>query len=202
LKNPVTDFSTLDKQRRYWESADPSLVGPLDASRLGGWIRELHPEDLSGRILDHGCGVGRVYEAIAKPSSYIGVDINEKYLEIFRSKHPEAIIMKLSSWELPFLPEYFDHIISYSVFTHFDVHQMAFMLGEFNRVLKVNGEVLLTIFREEEVKTPIGNWTTVSRDLFGCLLNTLGFEVVNEVLIPESGYHQDFILAKKQDDVV
>ncbi len=202
MRGARVNFSTLDRQKQYWDSVSPSLVGPISALALGKWIRKLHPEPLSGRILDHGCGIGRVYEAIGRPSNYIGVDISDKYLEIFRARHPEATIIKLSSWELPFLPKYFDHIISFSVFTHFDVHQMTFMLGEFNRVLKLNGEILLTIFRKEEVKRPVGNWKTISRNLFSRLLDVLGFEIINEVLIPESGYHQDFILAKKRDNIV
>lgn len=130
--------------------------------------------DASSSVLDIGCGVGRLPIGMlaewGSPRDYVGVDVNGVSIEWcarnLEARHPELHFVHLDianerynrggrpideSFRLPFEPERFDAIFLYSVFSHMESDDVRAYLGEFRRLLRPGGGVLLTAFVEERV---------------------------------------------------
>ena len=97
------------------------------------------------RILDSGCGNGRLYELFRdKDVEYIGVDNSEKLIEKAREKYGDYFKVA-NLFELPFSDKYFDSIWSVAVFHHIPSKQLRLKaLKEMGRVLKKNGKIIMT----------------------------------------------------------
>ena len=129
------------------------------------------------RILDFGCGQGRLVNGIfsLKKSfhSYIGIDTNIKsinwcnrwlsrYSDKFRFIFLPAFNARYNQKadglkSLPFSEDNFDIIFLNSVFSHMLSSDITFYLNEFNRILSENGRIYLTAFIEENVPPEIEN---------------------------------------------
>jgi SAM-dependent methyltransferase len=102
------------------------------------------------RVLDFGCGIGRVLHAApeADPAGeYWGCDIDVRSIS-WLSEHLSPPLHVLQSGELPPLPfpdEHFDLIYAFSVFTHLSSSWSAWLL-ELHRLLKDDGVLMLTVF--------------------------------------------------------
>lgn len=107
-----------------------------------------HIEPLMSRkytkILDFGCGVGRLANKIAqKTNQYIGVDIIEPALKL--APHiPNAQFIHLKNNSLPFIDCSFDLIIIITVLQHIvDNKQFSLWSNELSRVLENNGQLII-----------------------------------------------------------
>jgi trans-aconitate methyltransferase len=122
------------------------------AYELFGSLHERYAQSLNpaSRVLDFGCGWGRVIRFFLKevaPENLIGIDAL-----------PEAITSCLNTnhWcrfelcdTLPptfFEPETFDLIYAYSVFSHLSEATHKSWLEEFERLLEPSGVLILTTF--------------------------------------------------------
>lgn len=114
---------------------DPGAEGLLSP-----WLRKKRLQKarpyIHGKVLDYGCGVGALVE-LCKPDSYLGVDINEKAIEVARKNHPGFHFVT----DIP-QGEKFDTIISLAVIEH--VSDPAALLEEFMVMLKPKGRIVLT----------------------------------------------------------
>ncbi|MBI2624432.1 methyltransferase domain-containing protein [Candidatus Parcubacteria bacterium] len=141
-----------------------------EADRL---IRHCGLQRLS-RVLDVGCGVGRlaigISDRVGEIARYCGVDVHagairwcENYLA---PAHPSGTFMHLDlanprynptgrplneHFRFPFGDQSFDIIYLYSVFSHMMVRDVCAYLQEFRRLLAANGIVFLTAFVESGV---------------------------------------------------
>lgn len=124
-----------------------------DFSRTrGNWwagldfIKEYIPKN--GKVLDFGCGNGRLLKFIKKDSieiKYEGVDISERLIAIAQEKYPKRnfkVIEKEDS--LPFDNDDFDTVIALAVFHHFNPEMAVGALREMQRVMKRDGVLILT----------------------------------------------------------
>jgi SAM-dependent methyltransferase len=137
--------------------------------RLAGHVVdlcELAPDD---RVLDVGCGIGRVAlpltEHLGPAGSYEGFDIVEDAIEWCRTnitaRHPNFRFRHAdlhndrynptgslddTSYVFPFEDASFDVVILTSVFTHMLPVGLAQYTGEIARVLRPGGRVLVTMF--------------------------------------------------------
>lgn len=126
------------------------------------------------RVLDVGCGVGRlaigIVDRVGEIARYCGVDVHaaairwcENYLA---SAHPTCTFTYLDlsnprynptgrplgkHFQFPFGDQSFDIIYLYSVFSHMMVRDVCAYLREFRRLLAANGVVFLTAFVEPGV---------------------------------------------------
>lgn len=104
------------------------------------------------RILEIGCASGRVLRHFAVQSQINevwGTDINHRHIRWlfeFMPSHVRPIAMPALP-QLPVEDNYFDLITAYSVFTHIDVFETAF-LAEIRRALKPGGLAYLTVHTE------------------------------------------------------
>jgi len=192
-------FKTIKEQIKYWNNTSSHSVGPIPPGGMSKKIRQIYPESL-GRVLDFGCGHGRLYTALKPFDYYVGVDISHKFLTIFRNQYPLVPLVLIENFKIPLMSNDFDTVLCYSVFTHMHANHMDLILAEFRRVLKPNGRVLVSIFELEVVGAPTKhNWVMIERKKFLDLCAKHAFVVVGEGEIPDSQNYQTlFILEKKR----
>ena len=121
--------------------------------RLANDLREAFPPDFSwndARILDYGCGVGRVLRHFAGHADqwqeFWGCDIHDESISWLKANlsPPFRFANNLEMPHLPFKDSYFDLIYGISVFTHLTEDQWEGWLKELRRIMRPSGVVLLT----------------------------------------------------------
>jgi ubiquinone/menaquinone biosynthesis C-methylase UbiE len=153
------DFKKFQPLGETWEERAKKygLRPVLDPTDLIGakneYIDTLHKIALSKylssckneRILDFGCGIGRLTSFLRKTGAkVIGVDITKEMIEKAKKKYPEETFICYDGGKLPFDDNYFDHIVSVYVLQHIttldDFYKTA---KELVRCLKIGGKIYL-----------------------------------------------------------
>lgn len=101
------------------------------------------------RVLDFGCGCGRVlrYWRDLNETQLFGVDINPLLIQWCRSKLSSLAEFRTNQLlpPLDYPDEFFDFIYAISVFTHLSEHAQILWLQELKRVLVKGGLLLFTV---------------------------------------------------------
>ncbi|HEY5286305.1 MAG TPA: class I SAM-dependent methyltransferase [Solirubrobacteraceae bacterium] len=139
-----------------------------DARRL----QETLGVDISSRVLDIGCGVGRlpigIRAQLGSLNHYTGIDVDagsiawcEKHilgedvafihLDLANERYNPSGSSIDQSFRLPLADASFDVIHLYSVFSHMETDDVVAYLREFARLLAPDGAVFLTAFLEDGV---------------------------------------------------
>lgn len=111
------------------------------------FLSELKKQD---RILDLGCGNGRVRNFLPKEiipeGNYFGFDLSEKLLKIARNQNPKDHFFKGDfAQTLPFGSENFEMVISIAAFHHLlNKQDQLNFLKECFRILKPGGKIFIT----------------------------------------------------------
>lgn len=149
---------------------DLSFPNYLTRKRLLYHIAKYIPE-LNGTLLDFGCG-SKPYAALFKVGKYIGLDFENP-------GHPhlnEQIDAFYDGKKIPFANEYFDSVFTSEVLEH--IFNPDEILPEINRVMKMNGKILLTCpfcICEHEVPNDYARYSSFA---IKYLLEKNGFEVI------------------------
>ena len=103
-----------------------------------------------GKILDLGCGSGRNFVKIDE-LEWFGVDFSSEMIELAKDsaykKKMEVNFKKAEVFETGFNEGFFDYILCYSVLHCLDtIGKRINTLKEIHRVLKVGGEVLISVW--------------------------------------------------------
>lgn len=107
------------------------------------------------RILDAGCGTGGMMRALDKFGQVSGIDISHEAINLCRARNLKRV--NLASVEkIPFQEESFDLVTSFDVLYHQWVTNDLIALGEYYRVLKTGGYLL--------VRVPSYNWLRGKHD--------------------------------------
>ena len=176
--NVITD---IEKELAYWDEAakDPDVANKYIANvDLGDCLDAIVNSLLAGSILDIGCGIGRLSEAIAEnaPACQLhGIDISEKMLEL--TPKPTKVKYKLCDGrKIPYPDQSFESVYSMLVFQHIDDAAMLGYIKETYRVLKDNG-----VFRFQFVEGDHDGFVDHNHNLDEVTnwLRDTGFEIAN-----------------------
>lgn len=101
--------------------------------------------DIQGgdRVLDVGCGTGEFTRYIAQRSdcTYLGVDIEDSFIEIAKEQERENLsFQKADALALPFADDSFDVVVSHTFFTGISDPHRAML--EMRRVCKPHGKII------------------------------------------------------------
>lgn len=98
------------------------------------------------KILDIGCGNGRLYKLLEKQTAeYTGLDNSRSLIKIAKKKHPKANFISSDALNLPFESEEFNLIFSIAMFHQIPSRELRLVaLKEMKRVLKNKGTLILT----------------------------------------------------------
>jgi len=134
----------MEKTKDYFDKNVESFSG----SRKELWpeLEELKKYIKDGeRVLDLGCGNGRLFELFKeKQVEYIGVDFSKKLIEKAREKYGNYFQVA-DMFSLPFSDNYFDSVWSIAVFHHIPFKELRLKaLAEIKRALKPGGKTIMT----------------------------------------------------------
>ena len=101
--------------------------------------------NVSGRLLEAGCGTGQWVQFLSKLGhGVVGVDYAFSGLEVGRTHNPNLNLMQADFRKLPFDDESFDYIVSFGAVEH-DINGPEDALREFRRILKPNGKLMCSV---------------------------------------------------------
>lgn len=131
-------------------------------------------QQLTGKLLDFGCGLKPYAQHFAHMRQYIGLDIEQSG----HSHKNEKIDVYYDGNTIPFDNAYFDAIFSSEVFEH--IFNLEDVLPELKRVLKPGGRLLFTCpfaWPEHEIPYDFARYTS-----FGIksIIERNGFKVVEQ----------------------
>lgn len=107
------------------------------------------------RILDAGCGNGRLYQALDEKRNgnyklnYLGIDFSKELIKIARQKYPQAEFKQadLNKSETFNNLNNFDLVFCLAVLHHFPTPESQLkLLKNLNKTLKINGKLILTVW--------------------------------------------------------
>ncbi len=160
-------MKTFVTNRIKRESFQPSLLGFVVSSTY--LIRSnLHKEiaseavNISGSVLDFGCGTKPYSYLFKNVESYIGIDTHHSGHDHTKSN----VDVYYDGKSLPFPDQTFDAVVSFEVFEH--VASIDHALVEVFRVLKPGGKLLLTTpfsYGEHEEPYDFARYTVYGIDL-------------------------------------
>lgn len=122
-------------EKEYWDS------NALDPEVDEKYIADVPVEDckadlgeLSGEVLEIGCGVGRLME-----DGWFGVDTSENMIKIARERNPKLNLFPGDGRTLPHDDNQFDFVYCYLVFQHLPFDAVKGYAKEAARILKDGG---------------------------------------------------------------
>jgi SAM-dependent methyltransferase len=104
-------------------------------------IREQLPAQPDRKILDVACGPG-AFSALFPAESYVGVDINERYIRYAR-RHYRGAFHVMDARRLDFEASTFDDVLVYGLLHHLNDEDSSAVLDGISRVLKPAGRALI-----------------------------------------------------------
>ena len=139
----ISELEIQNKASGYYEDIRYSRLYSKKYQRwwtdkMLSFIKE---ENLKGKVLDNGCGIGSHYEALSKHSRDItGIDISEQMIYKARPRVQKVILG--DSQHLPFKNGNFDLVFSRSLLHHLPNPEVS--VSEISRVLKESGEAVFS----------------------------------------------------------
>ncbi len=138
-----------------------SIAKPFSVSRQKPWsefrilmdmihtmslMNQTNPEIRDIKILDIGCGNGRVAEIAQQCKvEYTGIDVSEKLIQLAREKYPAAHFEIGSMLKLPFPDQSYDMVIAIASLQHIPSDKLRRQaLLEMYRVAKQNDLLFMT----------------------------------------------------------
>ena len=194
--------------RNYFNSKADSwdeVIAETNSRKLRALVDRLDVTPGS-RVLDVGTGTGvfipYLLNKVGNTGKLVALDIAEAMLGVFRSKEcsSDVGLVQADIAFAPFISAYFDAVVCYSAFPHFQDKQGALM--EVSRILKKDGALFIchTISRSEvnDIHRSIPavcNDLLPDGDSMGILLNHTGFGYCSIYDLPDSY----FLSARKLD---
>ena len=137
--------SVLDCQTAYWDrvAAEKRFTLPFNKKKFRNLV------DIEGKVLDLGCGYGRICEIIYGLGyrKVIGLDIAAKMISRGRKQHPHLDLRVLNPGQWPGRPASFDAVVLFAVLTCIPTNKgQQTLLGQIAHVLRPGGILYLSDF--------------------------------------------------------
>ncbi|MEV0606569.1 class I SAM-dependent methyltransferase [Polymorphospora rubra] len=136
-------MTNLASQRRYWDTvgATKTFTHPIDPGWLAGIER-------SARVLDYGCGYGRVMAELSDQgfTAVSGVDVSPVLIQRGRQLRPDLNFTVIESPpELGYGPASFDVVLLFAVLTCIpDDETQRALITELSRLLAPRGVIYVS----------------------------------------------------------
>ncbi|MBI4994033.1 methyltransferase domain-containing protein [Candidatus Peregrinibacteria bacterium] len=99
------------------------------------------------KLLDAGCGGGRLYDFLKnEPIIYTGIDNNKNFLNLARRQHKKVKFKCADLTRLPFPKDSFDAVWCIAVLHHLPKNLQLKALKEICRVLTPKGKFMITVW--------------------------------------------------------
>lgn len=147
----MPDPTALDATRSAYDAvaADYARLLPDASAEAAGDLdliaRLADAVPAGGRILDAGCGTGRMVGHLASLGHYAveGVDLSPGMVALARASHPAAGFTVADLAALPFPGGTFDAVLAWYAIIHTAPEDLAGVVAEFRRILRPHAPVLL-----------------------------------------------------------
>ncbi len=165
-----TILSDPEKKFGKWDAAEFFSTGEREAERVLAMCKSNGITISYGKLLDFGCGVGRMTRAFSGFfASCVGVDVSGKMIGLarkFNSGRPNCEFIASDSALLPFPDKSFEFVFTVLVLQHVPkTSTILRYVAEFIRVAKDNGVVVFQLPKE----VPLGRRIQLRRRLWSWL---------------------------------
>jgi cyclopropane fatty-acyl-phospholipid synthase-like methyltransferase len=143
---------TMSKNLSYWKNFWDNQSTPLHRYNTTTWYdryaREINlilesADYQGGSVLETGCGNGALFNSLnINKTNYVGIDLSETLLDMFRVHHPELKLICADSASF-ISPEKFSLIFSNGVVQYFDTQQLDMYVRNSLAMLDEQGILLL-----------------------------------------------------------
>lgn len=147
------------EQTKVWNSIAEGWSGWRNQVRKD--VLEFSKDWKPGKLLDVGCGSGRNLLYFAeKGFDWYGIDFSSEMIrkakENFKRNkiNPSNRLKVADMIQLPFPDETFDYIISIASLHHLPKEKHIDAIREMRRVLKKNGEMVISVWNKYSIKNP------------------------------------------------
>ncbi len=155
---PRPDYQRLERDVRDRQagSYDSFVDSPYHAAIELGAVFERLCARRGERVIDLGCGTGRVSVPLAESGvRVVGVDFSHASLRQAATKRPDAVFVQADLTKLPFKEGVFDRAVSCQVLEHLpDAAAWRGAFVEAARVLRKEGEIVLTAYHDAWTHRP------------------------------------------------
>jgi ubiquinone/menaquinone biosynthesis C-methylase UbiE len=140
-------YVAADKRGGRWDPEQFLQTGRADVAASAAWLSELGAGPRWNRVLDFGCGAGRLSQALAEHADeVVGVDVSPPMLEVARKLDDTGrctFVLNERQDLTQFEDSSFDLVYSELVLQHLPPTAIDAYLAEFVRVLRPEGVALL-----------------------------------------------------------
>jgi ubiquinone/menaquinone biosynthesis C-methylase UbiE len=155
-----TILSDPKKKFGKWDSEEFFTTGEREAERVLAMCRSHDLNVSSGKLLDFGCGVGRMTRAFSNFfASCVGIDVSNNMVSLakrFNTDRPQCDFIVSDNVQLPFTSKSFDFVFSVLVLQHLPTKKMILSyIAEFIRIAKDNGVIVFQLPNEVPLRRRI-----------------------------------------------
>jgi SAM-dependent methyltransferase len=161
-----------DPQKKFggWKPEEFFATGEEEAKRVLAMCDSHGLKVSYGRLLDFGCGVGRMTRAFSSHfTSCTGIDVSENMVSlarVYNRERPHCDFVSSQSTVLPFSDGSFDFVFSVLVLQHLPTRTMILgFIGEFIRVAKENQVIVFQV----PIEVPLRRRIQLRRRLWAAL---------------------------------